>query len=119
MRARHASHPVQTLAVAFLGWKALLLAIAAGTRVGSTYDTSTTLMLAGLNQSQPALLTRLTSWDAIYFVQIARRGYLFEQEWAFGYGLPAIISLSKGSGSPSAHGSAAASGATPTCSVQR
>lgn len=37
------------------------------------------------------LVTRLASWDAIYFVSIARRGYRFEQEWAFGAGLPAVV----------------------------
>ncbi|KAF3761275.1 family 76 glycosyltransferase [Cryphonectria parasitica EP155] len=36
---------------------------------------------------------RLTSWDAIYFIKAAERGYLFEQEWAFGPALPTCISL--------------------------
>ena len=97
MIARHASHPVQTLVMAFLAWKAFLLAIAAGTRVGTTYDTSTSLVPNdAFGQPQPFIVTRLTSWDALYFVQIARQGYSFEQEWAFGYGLPSVITVWKG-----------------------
>lgn len=43
------------------------------------------------------LALRLTRWDAIYFVNIARRGYVFEQEWAFGAGLPwSIAGIGKG-----------------------
>lgn len=33
------------------------------------------------------LVTRFNSWDAIYFVSAAKRGYVYEQEWAFGTGL--------------------------------
>lgn len=79
-----------TLTAAFLSWKAVLLAIAAGSRVGPTYDTSSALLVP---DSQPTLLTRLSSWDAIYFLRAAERGYLFEQEWAFGSALPNCISL--------------------------
>ncbi|EWC45205.1 hypothetical protein DRE_06093 [Drechslerella stenobrocha 248] len=32
------------------------------------------------------LVTALTRWDVIYFEGIARRGYRWEQEWAFGIG---------------------------------
>ena len=86
--------PYQTLIAAFLAWKGLLLAIAAGSCVGPSYDTSGSLLLSDgpANQSVPTLVTRLTSWDAIYFIQNAKRGYLFEQEWAFGLGLPSLIS---------------------------
>ncbi len=91
-------HPFRALMALFCGWKLLLLAIAAGSCVGPTYDTSSGLLAAaGAEASprlpQPALATRLASWDAIYFVQIASRGYLFEQEWAFGAGLPVVVSL--------------------------
>jgi GPI mannosyltransferase 2 len=88
--------PRLALTRAFVAWKSLLLLIAAGGSLGPPYDTSTTLI-----QSQPRpttfwespleLATRLTRWDAIYFVQSARRGYVYEQEWAFGRGLPTII----------------------------
>lgn len=36
-------------------------------------------------------MTRFTSWDAIYFVSVAKRGYVFEQEWAFGTGLVVAV----------------------------
>lgn len=88
-------HPVRSLAGAFAAWKALLLAIAVGSGVGPAYDTSTTLvspLSLSPNESVFDLSTKLTRWDAIYFVQAARRGYLFEQEWAFGGGLPVVIS---------------------------
>ncbi|KAF3920896.1 hypothetical protein ABW21_db0207470 [Orbilia brochopaga] len=32
------------------------------------------------------LVTALTRWDAIYFANIAKHGYRWEQEWAFGIG---------------------------------
>ncbi|KAF9870886.1 mannosyltransferase [Colletotrichum karsti] len=91
MLARHASHPRQTLITAFLAWKGLLLAIALGSAIAPSYDTSTTLMLRR-NESDLSLVTRLTRWDAIYFTQSARRGYLFEQEWAFNAVLPSAAS---------------------------
>ncbi|GJC96293.1 mannosyltransferase [Colletotrichum higginsianum] len=90
MLARHASHPRQTLVAAFVAWKVLLLAIALGSAVAPSYDTSTTLMLRR-NESDLSIVTRLTRWDALYFTQSARRGYLFEQEWAFNAGLPLIV----------------------------
>jgi len=96
MVARHVSHPVQTLVTVFLAWKALLLVIAAGTRVGTAYDTSSSLLPEDrLGQSQSSLVTRLTSWDALFFVHISRHGYRFEQEWAFAYGFPSVILLWK------------------------
>ncbi|KAI0203643.1 GPI mannosyltransferase 2 [Astrocystis sublimbata] len=88
--------PVQSLACTFVAWKAFLLAIVLGSGVGPAYDTSSTL----LSTSQPSyhestfdLATKLTRWDAIYYVQASRRGYLFEQEWAFASGLPTTISF--------------------------
>lgn len=86
--------PVLTLVTAFTAWKLFLVLIAAGSTVGPAYDTSggITLDIASPgNSAAPTLLARLTSWDAIYFTQVARRGYLFEQEWAFGSGLTIVI----------------------------
>ncbi|ROV87423.1 hypothetical protein VMCG_10718 [Cytospora schulzeri] len=105
-------HPYRTLTTVFVAWKVFLLAIAAGSQVGPTYDTSSSLLApdgaaaaaaaaatatatapgSGLG-SVGGLVTRLTSWDAIYFVRSAQRGYLFEQEWAFSSALPNCISL--------------------------
>jgi hypothetical protein len=39
------------------------------------------------------LLQTLTRWDAIYFASIAERGYVFEQEWAFGWGFTRLLSF--------------------------
>ncbi len=37
------------------------------------------------------LIQRLTNWDMVYFVNIARRGHEYEHEWAFGFVYPGII----------------------------
>ncbi|KAI8955358.1 GPI mannosyltransferase 2 [Xylaria longipes] len=90
------SYPVQSLTCIFLAWKAFLFAIALGSGVSPAYDTSSTLLStsqASYHESAFDLATRLTRWDAIYFIQASRRGYLFEQEWAFASGLPTIISF--------------------------
>lgn len=76
------------LTAIFVVWKRLLLLVALSTP-GKGYDTSTTLLPS---------LSKLVRWDAIYYVQIARRGHLFEQEWAFGKGLSTLTSsVSNGS----------------------
>jgi phosphatidylinositol glycan class V len=97
--------PIRSLVALFAVWKAFLLLLAVFSIVGPSYDTSASLLLdaADLHEaplhSRKNLATRLTSWDAIYFVQAARRGYLFEQEWAFGAGLPWVVSqLARGTG---------------------
>ncbi|KAH8156176.1 hypothetical protein CIB48_g12072 [Xylaria polymorpha] len=90
------AYPVQSLACIFLAWKAFLFAIAIGSGVSPAYDTSSTLLSTGrasYHESAFDLATRLTRWDAIYYVQASRRGYLFEQEWAFASGLPTVISF--------------------------
>lgn len=108
------AHPHRTILASFFAWKLFLLAIALGsTLVGDAYDTSAGLVVQGSSGlGRPgkdgglvggdgggggglglghALVTRLSSWDAIYFVSVARRGYRFEQEWAFGGGLPVVV----------------------------
>ncbi|KAI5282126.1 ER membrane glycoprotein subunit of the GPI transamidase complex-like protein, partial [Ascosphaera acerosa] len=79
----------------------LLLAVALGAP-GLGYDTSTALAAGiplgggddnanglglGIRRGdravrRPALLS-FARWDSIYFVEAARRGYVYEQEWAF------------------------------------
>jgi phosphatidylinositol glycan class V len=39
------------------------------------------------------IIGKLTRWDAIYFFKAAHRGYLFEQEWAFGWGFTRVIAI--------------------------
>jgi phosphatidylinositol glycan class V len=107
MSSHDVHHPRRNLFGAFIAWKSFLLLIAVGSSVGPAYDTSSTLIpphvssfqgptkdiVATFQPSALDLATTLTRWDAIYFVQAARRGYVFEQEWAFGSGLSFSISL--------------------------
>ena len=109
------AHPVRRLTIYFIGWKLLLLLIIAASP-GPGYDTSTTLLGPewtstkesgigsldyahhGSRESISAVLSlvrrNLVRWDSIYFLSTAQRGYLFEQEWAFGYGrLLSMLSL--------------------------
>ncbi|KAH6842960.1 GPI mannosyltransferase 2 [Chaetomium sp. MPI-CAGE-AT-0009] len=97
------THPYRTLLTSFAAWKLFLFVIVLGSSlVGDAYDTSAGLLLQGRANGdatgRPAglgatLIARLSSWDAIYYVSAARRGYLFEQEWAFGAGLPFVVRM--------------------------
>jgi phosphatidylinositol glycan class V len=94
-------HSFLTLTICFVFWKALLIGIAL-TSPGPGYDTSTTLLKheieephldlqahGGLSES----LSKFVRWDAIYFTQISLRGYMFEQEWAFGWGFVKLLAF--------------------------
>lgn len=95
--------PYLRILVLFFSWKFILISLALLTPSPS-YDTSTSLILqAG---SKWALVERLceklTRWDAIYFVKAAERGYVNEQEWAFGWGFVQVVSgLARGFSFPS------------------
>ncbi|KAH0348585.1 DUF409 domain protein, partial [Aureobasidium melanogenum] len=93
---------IRALACLFVVWKLLLLCVAYASP-GPGYDTSTTLLLA---RAQPSvtentlledfakqLVTNLVRWDALYFVSVARRGVIFEQEWAWGWGYTKFLDL--------------------------
>lgn len=92
-------HPLLLLTVIFLAWKILLYLVVANSP-GPGYDTSTTLLFPSLvasdeQQTQCGLLGlfwRFIRWDSIYYVRIAERGYLYEQEWAFGFGYTRLLS---------------------------
>lgn len=105
--------PRTLIVVLFLVWKLLLLTVAL-LSPGPGYDTSTQLLFKGygtrsveLANLQPSahsptrswslsterLVESLTRWDAIYFASIAERGYVFEQEWAFGWGFTRLLSF--------------------------
>ncbi|KAF4990145.1 hypothetical protein FGRMN_8673 [Fusarium graminum] len=102
----HESHPIASLTAAFTAWKGLLLAIALGATVGPDYDTSTSLffnVVHGATTPVPALATRLTRWDALYFMHDAVKGKIYEQEWAFGIGMPAAVRSISGLGLSQIH----------------
>ncbi|KIW02159.1 uncharacterized protein PV09_06643 [Verruconis gallopava] len=109
--------PRTLLVACFLAWKALLLTIAIISPQPG-YDTSTRLLFKGhgirnVEVSSPdvysppgthapaqglpdlvmRLLLALTRWDTIYFASIAERGYVYEQEWAFGWGFLKFLSF--------------------------
>ncbi|KAK4166648.1 GPI mannosyltransferase 2 [Cladorrhinum sp. PSN259] len=91
------SHPYLTILKTFVAWKVFLFAITLGAALltGDAYDTSGSLVVRQIHQPYGNFMSqvaaRFTSWDAIYFVTQARRGYRFEQEWAFGAGLPTVV----------------------------
>ncbi|KAL2350110.1 GPI mannosyltransferase 2 [Cryomyces antarcticus] len=100
---RSLDSPLKTLFLVFILWKLLLLLIAV-LSPGPGYDTSTVILLrSSLTSSEhgvstaESLIARLTikllRWDAIYFAKIAERGYLHEQEWAFGWGFTRLVSF--------------------------
>ncbi|KAE8150721.1 GPI mannosyltransferase 2 [Aspergillus avenaceus] len=88
--------PCRSLLAIFTSWKAFLLTLALFSP-GPGYDTSTTLAECSAHNHGPlsAILslisTKLTRWDAIYFTESARRGYMFEQEWAFSLSFAKLI----------------------------
>ncbi|GAD94438.1 DUF409 domain protein [Paecilomyces variotii No. 5] len=94
-------HPVKSLTAIFWTWK-LLLFLVITLSPGPGYDTCTTLLPRNSDTSDPAgnfgyaglpaILLRFVRWDSIYFLRVAERGYLFEQEWAWGYGYTKLLS---------------------------
>jgi Mannosyltransferase (PIG-V) len=94
-------HPFYGLTIIFLSWKTLLF-VAALASPGPGYDTSTTLQLLPsspfqselTNISNIPLISKFVRWDAIYYIQVAQRGHLHEQEWAFGQGVSTHLSWS-------------------------
>jgi hypothetical protein len=90
--------PHQSLLYLFIAYKSLVLLIALFSP-GPGYDTSASLLTLPANDGSSLttffelLAEKLTSWDAIYFTTVARRGYLYEQEWAFAWGWTNLISF--------------------------
>lgn len=98
--------PYLRLTILFGTYKIILLVIAL-LSPGPGYDTSTVLQLrnaSGKSEDEiqgvdfVSLFTRqlaikLTRWDALYYTKIADRGYLFEQEWAFGFGFTRLVAF--------------------------
>ncbi|KAJ5138675.1 uncharacterized protein N7515_003523 [Penicillium bovifimosum] len=92
-------NPIRSLTLAFWTWK-ILLYIVVTACPGLGYDTSTSLISYAANPTTVASESESLSgslkfarWDSIYFLNIAQKGYLFEQEWAFGWGYTKLLSL--------------------------
>ena len=88
-------HPKTALVLCCILWKTSLLFLAL-TSPGVGYDTSTDVLFATPNNRTNSFaycVKKLVRWDAIYFSQIAHRGQLFEQEWAFGWGFMRMLGL--------------------------
>ncbi|SZF00835.1 unnamed protein product [Blumeria hordei] len=90
------AHPLKSLTAIFLCWKVLLL-IVASISPGPGYDTSTNISINAQENKLPLplryIVEKLVRWDAVYYSMISNRGYLFEQEWAFGWGWTRLIAL--------------------------
>lgn len=95
---RRPNAPVRKILNWFLFTKGLLLLILLLTP--KQYDTSSKVLLAECpsgnltNWLYCRVVQRLVIWDSVYFTEVARRGLLYEHEWAFGRvwsGLIAIV----------------------------
>ena len=84
------SYPRVLLLSTFLLWKALLLTIVSSSP--GSYDSSTELLFKD-DPGAPLIVRKLVKWDAIYFIRLAERGYVYEQEWAFGWGFTRTLAL--------------------------
>lgn len=110
--------PFLVILLSFLFAKSILLAIVIGTTFlqphFSTiplfyhppiwpfgYDSSSSISLpahdhlVASNGIAGRIVEGLFRWDTVYFIELAdRREYIWEQEWAFGPGWPALIRFS-------------------------
>ncbi|RMD39198.1 hypothetical protein DV735_g5932, partial [Chaetothyriales sp. CBS 134920] len=77
--------PLKRLTAVFAAWK-VAIALVALAAPGPGYDSSSTFL-----HLSPGFLAKFVRWDAVYFTQIAQRGHVFEQEWAFGVGLTTTL----------------------------
>ncbi|KAI6245252.1 GPI mannosyltransferase 2 [Erysiphe necator] len=88
---------IKKLSLLYIYWKAFLLAVVACSP-GPGYDTSSSFSYPNEHKKNIPFLVhylaqKLTRWDAVYFIEISRRGYIFEQEWAFGWGMTRFMAL--------------------------
>lgn len=93
------AYHLKALLAVFCAWKSLLLAVACASP-GPGYDTSTQLLLRSYPKGGTLatrflvyMSSKLVRWDAVYYIRVAQRDYLFEQEWAFGWGFTRVVSF--------------------------
>ncbi|KAG4303803.1 hypothetical protein PORY_002801 [Pneumocystis oryctolagi] len=81
------------LIISFLGYKTIFIFICVLSSFLNVYDTSALLLLRKPKNLFQKIIVSFVRWDNIYFIALAHRGLLFEQEWAFGPGFPYIVRL--------------------------
>lgn len=85
------SSPWAIICFTFLVVKSLLLLVTFASPAPG-YDTSSQLYFSppehhhSAAAKTPALVYKFVRWDAFYFLSVARDGYRWEQQWAFGWG---------------------------------
>ncbi|PYH93000.1 DUF409 domain protein [Aspergillus ellipticus CBS 707.79] len=94
--------PIRALTVAFCLWKALVYLVIISCP-GLGYDTSTAhlyqptgrsdVISGDIKYAHLPIPLKFVRWDSIYFVHVAEKGYVFEQEWAFGYGYTKVLAF--------------------------
>lgn len=92
---KSADSPQTSICIIFCLYKSLL-DIIAFCAPGVGFDSST--LLSGFPQGGP--LSRLVNWDAIWFTNLAQRGYKYEQDYAFGYGYTNLLSVGQCKSTP-------------------
>ncbi|KTW28757.1 GPI-anchor transamidase GPI18 [Pneumocystis jirovecii RU7] len=81
------------LTISFLVYKVIFILIPVLSSFLNVYDTSTLLILEKPKNILQKIIVSLVRWDSVYFIILARRGRLFEQEWAFGPVFPHTVRL--------------------------
>ncbi|KAL2866583.1 DUF409 domain protein [Aspergillus lucknowensis] len=94
--------PLRSLSIGFWLWKALLF-VTIISCPGLGYDTSSSLLQGDRSvdvissaETKHVFLSvplKFVRWDSIYFIHIAKNGYLFEQEWAFSSAYGSLVKL--------------------------